>query len=48
MENISYHVAAGNIDKNLLRELIAAHLADESDNEALKLKVLNAISGGMA
>ncbi|MDO9356520.1 MAG: hypothetical protein Q7T55_22675, partial [Solirubrobacteraceae bacterium] len=48
MENISYHVAAGNIGKDLLREVIAAHLAEESDNEALKLKILNAISGGMA
>lgn len=44
MENISYHVAAGNIDKELLREVITAHLAEESDNEALKLKILNAIS----
>ena len=48
MENISYHVAAGNIGKDLLQEVIAAHLAQESDNEVLKLKVLNAISGGMA
>ena len=44
MENISYHVAAGNIDKDLLREVIAAHLVEESDNEALKLKILHAIS----
>jgi death-on-curing protein len=42
-ENISYHVAAGNIDKVLLQDLIAAHLAAESDNESLKLRVLNAI-----
>lgn len=48
MENISYHVAAGNIDKDLLREVIAAHLAEESDNEVLKLKILNAISEGTA
>lgn len=45
MENISYHVAAGSISKELLRELIAAHLADESDDEGLKLKLLEAISG---
>lgn len=45
MENISYHVAAGNIDKDLLREVITAHLLEDSDNEALKLKILNAISG---
>jgi death-on-curing protein len=43
MENISYHVAARNIDKVLLQDLIAAHLAAESDNESLKLRVLNAI-----
>lgn len=46
MENISYHVAAGNIDKDLLREVIAAHLAEESDDEALKLRFFHAISGG--
>jgi death on curing protein len=46
MENISYHVAAGSIDKDLLREVIAAHLAKESDDEALKLKIIHAISGG--
>jgi death-on-curing protein len=45
MENISYHVAAGNIGKGLLREIIAAHLAMDSENESLKLKILNAISG---
>jgi death-on-curing protein len=43
MENISYHVAAGNIDKALLHDLITAHLAEESDDESLKLRVLNAI-----
>lgn len=45
MENISYHVAAGNIDKELLQEIIAAHLLEEENNESLKLKILNAISG---
>lgn len=45
MENISYHVAAGNINKDLLREIISAHLAKESNDEALKLKILHAISG---
>lgn len=44
MENISYHVAAGNIDKDLLGEVIAAHLAEDSDNETLKLKILQAMS----
>jgi death-on-curing protein len=44
MENISYHVAAGNIDKELLREIITAFLNEEMDSEPLKLKVLEAIS----
>ncbi len=44
MENISYHVAAGNIDKDLLCEVIAAHLAGESDDEVLKLRIFHAIS----
>jgi len=44
MENISYHVAAGNIDKDLLHEVIAAILHSEENDEALKLKILNAIS----
>lgn len=44
MENISYHVAAGNIDKELLREIIFACLDEELDSETLKLKILDAIS----
>lgn len=44
MENISYHVAAGHIDKQLLRDLIAATLTDELDEESLKLRLLEAIS----
>ncbi|MDD2336626.1 MAG: Fic family protein [Geobacteraceae bacterium] len=44
MENICYHVAAGNIDRDLLHEVITAHLADDSDNEELKLRILHAIS----
>jgi len=43
-ENISYHVAAGNISKELLGEWIAAILCGREDDEALKLKILNAIS----
>lgn len=45
MENISYHVAAGNIDKDLLHEIITAFLAEEMDDEGLKLKIFNAMSG---
>lgn len=43
-ENISYHVAAGSISKELLGEWIGAVLCDNEDGEALKLKILNAIS----
>jgi death-on-curing protein len=45
MENISYHVAAGKIDKDLLKEVISAVLYDDMNNEELKLKVYNAING---
>lgn len=44
MENISYHVAAGSIDKDLLHEIISAVVSGVDDDEALKLKILNAIS----
>ena len=46
MENISYHVAAGNIDKELLADLISATLNEDADNEELKLRLLIAISNG--
>jgi len=45
MENISYHVAAGNIDKDLLHEIISAVINGDLNDEGLKLKILNAISG---
>jgi death-on-curing protein len=44
MENISYHVAAGRIDKDFLKEIITAVINDEMDDETLKLKILLAIS----
>lgn len=44
MENISYHVAAGKIDKVFLHDIICALINDDMDNEELKLKILNAIS----
>jgi death-on-curing protein len=44
MENISYHVAAGNIGKELLGEVISAVINEEVDSEPLKLKILEAIS----
>ena len=45
MENISYHVAAGNIDKDLLHEIITAVIKGDENEEELKLKILNAIAG---
>jgi len=45
MENISYHVAAGNIDKDLLREIITAVIKGDENDEGLKLKILHAIAG---
>ena len=44
MENISYHVAAGKIDKDLLYEIMESILKGnfESD-ESLKLKIIHAI-----
>ena len=44
MENISYHVAAGRIDKYLLKEIITAILNNEEDNEDMKLKIFHAIN----
>lgn len=44
MENISYHVAAGNINKDLLHEIISAVISGDLNDEGLKLKILNAIS----
>jgi len=45
MENISYHVAAGKIDKALLHEIISAVITGDENDETLKLKILNAIGG---
>ncbi len=45
MENISYHVAAGRIEKDLLRDIFEAVLTDTYDeNEELKLRLFHAIS----
>jgi death on curing protein len=45
MENISYHVAAGKINKNLLRDIICAILECSYDeNEELRLRILTAIA----
>ena len=44
-ENISYHVAAGNISKNLLARWMKATLEGDRDDESLKLEIYRAISG---
>jgi death-on-curing protein len=44
MENIAVQVADDIISKELLGEIIQAHLDQDTDNEALKLKILEAIS----
>ena len=44
-ENISYHVAAGKIKKDLLHKIMTAIMAGTYEvDEELKLEVLNAIS----
>jgi death-on-curing protein len=45
MENISYHVAAGNINKELLHDIISAVINGDENDEELKLKILHAIAG---
>lgn len=44
METISFHVAAGNIDKELLLEIITSILYEEDYSEELKLKLIDAFS----
>ncbi len=44
MENISYHVASGAIDKLLLQDIITAIMLNETENEELKIKIFKAIS----
>jgi len=47
MENITFHVAADRIDKQLLGEIINAIINGDEDNEELKLKILNAIDSDL-
>jgi len=45
MENISYHLAAGSIEKELLQEIIHSFLENEEDfSEEMKFKLLIAYS----
>ncbi len=46
METISYHVAAGNIDRDLLHQIITSLLYEEDFSEELKLKLVEAFSNG--
>ncbi len=43
MEAIIYHVAAGRIDKELLKRIIACFMANEDYPESLKLEIIHAI-----
>lgn len=46
MENISYHLAAGRIDKDLLERIIKSFIDGENDfNEDLKFEIYTLISG---
>ncbi len=44
MENISFHLAAGKIDKMLLHDIIQAVINDNMDDEEIKIRILEAIS----
>lgn len=45
MENISYHVAAGHIDEELLKRILEAILnCTYDEDESLRLEIFNAIS----
>jgi death-on-curing protein len=48
MENISYHLAAGKIEKELLHDIIDAIINETIDeNEELKLRILNSIQDAL-
>lgn len=44
MENISYHIASGKINKELLKEIIISLINEPEFSESLRLKILNSIS----
>ena len=44
MENISYHVAAGKINKELLQEIIKYFINGDFENEMIKFEIYKAIS----
>lgn len=48
MENVSYHLAAGRIDKDLLQDIIHSILKGDDDyDESLKIRILMAIDDSM-
>ena len=44
MENISYHVASGKINKEILSDIVKAIIYDNLEDENIKLRIFNAIS----
>lgn len=44
MENISFHVASGKIDKQLLLEIITVVLQMDEETEELQLKIIHALN----
>lgn len=44
MEAIGYHVAAGNIDRDLLTEIMTCIVNDEDYSESIKLELIEAMS----
>ncbi len=48
MEAVSYHVAAGNIDKTLLHKLITSFLYEDDYSDELKLELLSAMAKGLS
>lgn len=47
METISYHLAAGRIDKDFLREIIDSIVYEEDFSETIKLRLIHCISNGI-
>ena len=43
MENISIHVAAGKIDRELLRDIVESLIYEDGYTEELKLKIIDSI-----
>jgi death-on-curing protein len=44
MEMVSWHVAANNIDKNLLHDIIDSILSEEDYSESLQIRIANCIN----